>query len=1057
MDINKILDSGKLYPHQVESIKKSREYILGYKNSVDEFGGALNRLPTGTGKTGIITVLARCFDDIPNVLILTTSRALRDQMLADISYDFFQTIKLDNNLFEKNVEIFYPSTIQKILSKNKGKNTVYISTIQTLNEICSDALNHLFKELQNTIDLLIFDEGHREPAPEWANAVRSLNKPTILFTATPYRNDRLKFNINDKYIYAFTHQEANEQNFIRSVKFHELSSSARDYDDFVQELLDQYNDKILKNKPSGIDVARVIIRCDNSQDIEAIVNRINDKGVFAKGFHDNFKGEYLEKMPNKLYFAEQVIDLKKERSKALKKGQKELDKYEKDLPVFWVHQFKLLEGIDEHSFCAVAIYSPMRNARMLIQQVGRVLRNRNQSTGNFAYVLTQKGSPDTKFWHGYRKYETQYEDSSVMEMLYYQEIFDSLTYTMPDFHYEGKDFKSRFDWYKLHDLEGKNIDKDFKYSDHIKYKLSCNIYENNSDITIKEVENNIISEWKAKEYDVRLDRAEYQSQNIFVLPYVSVNDTSIFHDMYHFSFKLGYVFIYKTKKYLFFYDSNNSFSEYISKNFKQVNPDKLNKLLEGGTSNIQNITLRSTDIGDYILRRQNITASSLNKTVVDLVDYMNFYSTALGKTESEGLHSAQRYVGFTRSKVTDQTSICFDIENYKIWLDHINEVLSEGSRNGSSFFERYAQFTSPPSKTSPINILIDFDELDGFFKYGKEGPEVIFDLTCYEVKNEKLTLKFKLSNGLSLEYKNVTVKYDDDKKRYYLKCPEIVKDLFHYTDDGKYNKNENIIKYLNRLQSFRIIPKEKDFIYAHSQFYEPKFDILEQIGAVFEPIVTLKDYKSEKGKKCGIKTWEKNSLFRLVDELGSNTKLNSHLKDLDFLICDDTGSNETSDFIGIQNNPPKIILIHCKAFKKGKIRSATAFQEVFGQAIKNLSYLVPNNTMNPPNYESWDQDWSAGNVKGMLKRCRVYNGKKVSAKTKINIENLLDLFHKIIRDPSAKKEVFILMGNGFNYNKFIENLNSNSKNPVNIQLKYLVQSTWSNVRKVATDFKIFCN
>jgi superfamily II DNA or RNA helicase len=46
-----------------------------------------------------------------------------------------------------------------------------------------------FQDLIRSVDLVIVDEGHHEPAFSWAQAVRTLKKPTVVFSATPYRND----------------------------------------------------------------------------------------------------------------------------------------------------------------------------------------------------------------------------------------------------------------------------------------------------------------------------------------------------------------------------------------------------------------------------------------------------------------------------------------------------------------------------------------------------------------------------------------------------------------------------------------------------------------------------------------------------------------------------------------------------------------------------------------------------------------------------------------------------------------------------------------------------
>jgi site-specific recombinase XerD len=44
-------------------------------------------------------------------------------------------------------------------------------------------------QLLATFDLILVDEGHYEPAVSWSKGVRELNRPTVLLSATPYRND----------------------------------------------------------------------------------------------------------------------------------------------------------------------------------------------------------------------------------------------------------------------------------------------------------------------------------------------------------------------------------------------------------------------------------------------------------------------------------------------------------------------------------------------------------------------------------------------------------------------------------------------------------------------------------------------------------------------------------------------------------------------------------------------------------------------------------------------------------------------------------------------------
>src|SRR5207249_4615506 len=78
---------------------------------------------------------------------------------------------------------------------------------------------------------------------------------------------------------------------------------------------------------------------------------------------------------------------------------------------FWVHQNKLIEGIDDPRFSLLAIYGKFTNARALVQQVGRVLRNPTGTGQQTAHVLSNIADKQGAFWTGYRQYEGDFEQN----------------------------------------------------------------------------------------------------------------------------------------------------------------------------------------------------------------------------------------------------------------------------------------------------------------------------------------------------------------------------------------------------------------------------------------------------------------------------------------------------------------------------------------------------------------------------------------------------------------------------------------------------------------------
>jgi hypothetical protein len=88
-------DSGKkprLWEHQKAAIGTVVAYLHGDKRipeRPEHKEAALLKLPTGTGKSGIIAVVARCLSRPRKVLVLTPREALTRQLLRDIRYRFW--------------------------------------------------------------------------------------------------------------------------------------------------------------------------------------------------------------------------------------------------------------------------------------------------------------------------------------------------------------------------------------------------------------------------------------------------------------------------------------------------------------------------------------------------------------------------------------------------------------------------------------------------------------------------------------------------------------------------------------------------------------------------------------------------------------------------------------------------------------------------------------------------------------------------------------------------------------------------------------------------------
>ena len=158
-------------------------------------------MPTGSGKTGVIACLAQYLSTSGNIVVVAPWKQLVTQTLDEVGSAFWAKLKVPAP--GCGIALGQPPAEAPValLQAGRFEKTVLVTTFAGLQQLGAKDKT-TYKKLASKCELVLVDEGHREPAPRWATAVRELNAPTILFTATPYRNDHLAFEINADHIAA---------------------------------------------------------------------------------------------------------------------------------------------------------------------------------------------------------------------------------------------------------------------------------------------------------------------------------------------------------------------------------------------------------------------------------------------------------------------------------------------------------------------------------------------------------------------------------------------------------------------------------------------------------------------------------------------------------------------------------------------------------------------------------------------------------------------------------------------------------------------------------------
>jgi superfamily II DNA or RNA helicase len=218
-------------------------------------------MPTGTGKTETmlcLTIAEKCL----GLLVVVPSASLRNQIfnkfkslgiLKDKRFQIvsssaknpivgflktgIKSIEDANTLFESNVVISTPQIITGILSGDAKIKTAFL----------------------NWCNILIMDEAHHSQAKEWNNIklqFETFNKPILLFTATPFRNDKKR--LQGKVIYDYPLSLAQRDNYYKQIVFHPiLEFNPLKSDQLIAEKAISILEKDMEEKYDHILMARV--------------------------------------------------------------------------------------------------------------------------------------------------------------------------------------------------------------------------------------------------------------------------------------------------------------------------------------------------------------------------------------------------------------------------------------------------------------------------------------------------------------------------------------------------------------------------------------------------------------------------------------------------------------------------------------------------------------------------------------------------------------------------------------------------------------------------------
>lgn len=242
--------------------------IVGYQSSgLPEPGIVV--MPTGTGKTE--TMLAWLVAQCPTkVLVIVPSTALRDQIASK-----FETLGI-----LQQEAIVSPQALRPVVGRLE-KRVADVDDARALVAACNVVVatpqaihandGPVRDAFYGGFTHLLVDEAHHAPATTWTEIIRAFaGRPTLLFTATPYRRDGRT--LPGRVIFRFPLREAQRENYFSRIDF----TAVLDLDDDDESLALAALERLRSDLATGYQhvlLARVATK-SRAEEIHALYSRL---------------------------------------------------------------------------------------------------------------------------------------------------------------------------------------------------------------------------------------------------------------------------------------------------------------------------------------------------------------------------------------------------------------------------------------------------------------------------------------------------------------------------------------------------------------------------------------------------------------------------------------------------------------------------------------------------------------------------------------------------------------------------------------------------------------
>jgi hypothetical protein len=890
----------------------------------------------------------------------------------------------------------------------------------------------------------------------------------VLFSATPYRNDYKSFRVRGRFVFNQPIDEAFHERIIRKPRFERLEGFSRlpssSSTSPISELTD---DTALHARPGARD------RADAAKFAKALV--VVAKSIPAPPYVDHPKiivraderaklemlHDEIERVGGEaaltIHHAIERNDPLKRRFNSVKAAQ--------SIPAnaqvrYWLHQTKLLEGIDDSSFVGVAVYDVFGNARQLVQQIGRVLRSSDErrKTRQEAFVIA---SPEMlsrmqESWNHYLDFERYCARNTRFLVTNEAALPDRLLATMPDIQYIEGQFRPRFM------IEGKlEIDDIRLPASAAVFRLGGGFDKSVARLEIVEA---ILNEDRFKPIEI-----SGLPDEAIAIAYYGWQTSPLLTRQFFPEWKLGICIVVRSGNLVLAHDTGGIVFDSGKLGLGRMDQTDFARGIPASSSGkpvrVARISSASLDMSERAIRSQATRTRSFENTFTDLLDPAMVPTSAYAFLGRFG-----RYLGLTRARIRDAFPEPLSLAQYIEWAKIVADQFTDNTRIRNPVFERYARVAAVPTcdEAEAKNILLDLG--DSFSDFLHEVDDVGMRALLVDADHDDLCADVdddgRFEIGIGGDRFQCEVEFVQRTARYRIRSPDLDARFLAQSPGGRRSAS-TFTQLLNRTQSFRIIPEKSCIVYANGNFYEPQGfqprpdgTIGQLQNAVAVPI--LANIMTEKGEDLYGKdrsAWMRESVFGLFKEMADHDvgrpvppewgDLGRATTRFDLIVCDDDGQ-EVGDFLAIDSSNRTAAIIHAKASSDLHKESVTALEVVGRQALASLAFC--STTSLPPKIaeKRWESEVQANKIK-LTGLKRVFKNL-----ARLDIKQIETAVQEAVTNRSWSREIWIVAARLMDLNYLAASVKGGMTNR-NWQLLMYIDGLATACGRGNARLRIFCH